>query len=108
MRAFVSLPSCSYSCSCSHFSLLSPCLTGENTITLPPLMGLSLRKWIVLSVYILLPLFCSCEKHPVNQMPEVQREKGAPEKDGKSGAQEQSSEPMGTPAQFFPSPTATP
>ena len=65
----------------------------------------------MLSAYILLPLFCSCEKHPVDQMPEVQREKGAAEKGEKSGdapAAEKAPEPMGTPAQFFASPTATP
>jgi hypothetical protein len=71
-------------------------------------MGFSLRKWIVISAYVLLPLFCSCDKHPLGQLPEVQREKrlkASGEKEGAGAmdpASEESPARKGTPGEFFP------
>ncbi len=69
-------------------------------------MGFSLRKWVALSVYVSLPLICSCDKHPLGEMPEVQRELTNKMENG-SGAgpavspgQTPTAKP--TPADFFP------
>jgi hypothetical protein len=69
-------------------------------------MGFSLRKSVLLSAYAGLVLICSCDKHPVGEMPEVQREKGQVERPAATGAspaaspQTPASSP--TPADFFP------
>ena len=75
---------------------------------MPALMGSSLRKWIAISAYVLLPVFCSCDKHPLGQLPEVQREKhlkGSGENagpEGKDSASAESPPAKGTPGEFFP------
>jgi hypothetical protein len=73
-------------------------------ITLPALMGLSLRKWVALSAFALL-IVCACEKHPLGQMPEVQREltsvkKGAVAEPSTEASQTPAAK--ATPADFFP------
>ena len=64
-------------------------------------MGFSLRKSALLSAYAGLVLICSCDKHRVGEMPEVQREKGAVEH---SPAPKSAGAPSAspTPADFFP------
>jgi hypothetical protein len=68
-------------------------------------MGLSLRKWVALSALALLIVICSCEKHKVGEMPEVQRERTLAE--GRAGtdpstAASQTPAAKPTPADFFP------
>ncbi len=68
-------------------------------------MGFSLRKCIAFSAFASLPLFCSCDKHKVGELPEVQKEHVYPE----SATEEGPAAPVAptpavtpTPADFFP------
>ncbi len=68
------------------------------------IMAFLLRK-VVVGVATGLLLFCSsCEKHPLGEMPEVQREQIDPEKAwshaSTTDSEKSSSSP--TPAEFFP------
>jgi hypothetical protein len=68
-------------------------------------MGFSLRKWFVLSAFVSVLVFSSCDKHRVGELPEVQKEHNYPENRGAaepvaSGSQTPSAKP--TPADFFP------
>jgi hypothetical protein len=68
-------------------------------------MPFSLRKCIAFSAYVSLLIFCSCDKHPLGQMPEVQREKTAADDKAEaapSAAATESPAATGTPADFFP------
>jgi hypothetical protein len=67
-------------------------------ITLPALMRFSLRKCIAFSAYVSLLIICSCDKHPVGEMPAVQREKTA----APSATAAESPAVKPTPADFFP------
>ena len=71
------------------------------------IMAFLLRQ-VVVGVATGLLLFCSsCEKHPVGEMPEVQREQVDPKK-AWSKASEMKSEKassLPTPAEFFPANT---
>jgi hypothetical protein len=82
------------------------------TITVPAFMRFSLRKCIAFSACACLIVICSCEKHRVGEMPEVQREQvdvaAAPKKNPDAAA-ETSTSPMPpvkpTPVEFFPEAT---
>jgi hypothetical protein len=68
-------------------------------------MAFLLRQVVVVAVATGLLLFCSsCEKHPLGEMPEVQREQIDPAKSwshaSKADFEKSSSSP--TPAEFFP------
>jgi hypothetical protein len=75
------------------------------TISVPPPMRFSLRNCIALSACVSLVLICSCEKHVVGEMPEVQKERAevAPHSEA-AGASAVSPTPTAkpTPAEFFP------
>jgi hypothetical protein len=67
-------------------------------------MAFLLRK-VVVGVATGLLLFCSsCEKHPLGQMPEVQREQVDPAKRAYGRSETEPEKPMSspTPAEFFP------
>jgi len=67
-------------------------------------MAFLLRK-VVVGVAAGLLLFCSsCEKHPLGEMPEVQREQIDPEKawSHASTTDSEKSSSLPTPAEFFP------
>jgi hypothetical protein len=72
-------------------------------------MAFLLRE-VVVGVATGLLLFCSsCEKHPLGEMPEVQREQLDPAKNARSRVNVTDSDrpsPSATPAEFFP--TSTP
>jgi hypothetical protein len=68
-------------------------------------MQFSLRKCIAFSAYVVLPLFCSCDKHELGQMPEVQREKTAANDKAETAPSAAAPESPGakpTPVDFFP------
>lgn len=65
-------------------------------------MRFSPAKWIALTAYIALPIFCSCEMHPVGELPEVQREKMAGEAKAEADSKAPAAEKKATPAEFFP------
>jgi hypothetical protein len=75
-------------------------------------MRFSMRKWLAFSACACLIVICSCEKHPVGQMPDVQREEpdlaAAREKNpSETGNTLASPTPSikPTPAEFFPQTT---
>ncbi|PYJ38074.1 MAG: hypothetical protein DME81_06535 [Verrucomicrobia bacterium] len=72
------------------------------------IMAFLLRQ-VVIGVATGLLLFCSsCEKHPLGEMPEVQREQLDPAKRAYSRTSETDSDtpsPSATPAEFFPAKT---
>ena len=72
---------------------------------MPRTMSLSLSE-AVIAVVLGLFLFCtSCEKHPLGQMPEVQREQVDPaEKNWSKPSEPESEKPLSspTPVEFFP------
>ena len=74
-------------------------------VTVPRTMTLSLSKAVIAIVLGFL-LFCtSCEKHPLGQMPEVQREQVDPaEKTWSKPTETESEKPSSspTPVEFFP------
>ena len=88
-----------------QFDLLSPCAPRGVTISVPPPMRFSLRNCIALSACVSLVLICSCEKHVVGEMPEVQKERAevAPHSEA-GGGSPASPTPTAkpTPAEFFP------
>jgi hypothetical protein len=75
-------------------------------------MRFSMRKCVAFSVCACLIVICSCEKHPLGEMPEVQREEP-----DLAAAQDKNPSPTGvipaspapsakpTPAEFFPATT---
>ena len=68
-------------------------------------MGFSPRKCLAFSAFISLVLFGSCDKHPVGELPEVQKEHNYPEnhheaESGSVASPTPSAKP--TPADFFP------
>lgn len=68
-------------------------------------MRFSLRKCVAFSAYVSLLIICSCDKHPVGEMPAVQREKNAAENSADAApsakvAESPAAKP--TPADFFP------
>jgi len=71
-------------------------------------MALLLRQ-IGIALVIGLLIFCSsCEKHPLGELPDVQREQADPAKNAQSRMNATDSDrpsPSATPAQFFPSST---
>jgi hypothetical protein len=74
-------------------------------ITLPALMRFSLRKCIAFSAYVSLLIICSCDKHPVGEMPAVQREKTAAPGSAQAALSATAAESPAvkpTPADFFP------
>jgi hypothetical protein len=82
------------------------------TITVPAFMRFSLRKCIAFSACACLILICSCEKHRVGEMPEVQREQvdlasGPKEVPPVAKEKATSSTPPArpTPVEFFPEST---
>src|SRR6476469_6215568 len=86
---------------------LSPCAVGKGTITLPAPMGFS-RKCTIFSVLASVGLFCSCDRHRLGEMPEVQKEHKYPEtksdaEPAASAAHTPAAKP--TPADFFPEST---
>ena len=72
---------------------------------MPRIMAFSLSE-AVIAVVLGLLLFCtSCEKHPLGQMPEVQREQVDPaEKTWAKSSEPESEKPLPspTPVEFFP------
>jgi hypothetical protein len=69
-------------------------------------MAFLLRRTVIAAAA--LTVCCSCEKHPLGEMPEVQREQVDPAKKAwdrtsETGSKESSSSP--TPAEFFPAST---
>src|SRR5438046_3493926 len=71
------------------------------------IMAFLLRQ-VVVGVATGLLLFCSsCEKHPVGEMPEVQREQVDPEKawSKESEMKSEKASSLPTPAEFFPANT---
>ena len=72
---------------------------------MPRVMSFSLREALIAIVLGLL-LFCTaCEKHPLGQMPEVQREQAdLAEKTWSKPSERKSEKPLSspTPVEFFP------
>src|SRR6266487_6146565 len=92
-----------------QFNLLSPCTSGEATITVPAFMRLDQRKCAILFACVWLLLICSCEKHRVGEMPDAQKEHvdlAAQSTKTSSAPSERSTSPSPaptlTPAEFFP------
>jgi hypothetical protein len=78
-------------------------------------MGACLSKCIAILAGLSLILICSCEKHRVGEMPEVQREHvelAKPGEEGAPAAGESKTSPAmkssQTPAEFFPSASPSP
>jgi hypothetical protein len=78
-------------------------------------MHLSVRQALAVISIGSLIFWCSCEKHPVGQDPEVQKERLDGAKDGDDNAAEQNragvpetSVKSPTPAEFFPKTTPSP
>jgi hypothetical protein len=74
-------------------------------VTVPALMPFLLRNCVAFSACVSLIVICSCEKHEVGEMPDVQKERGqvanqsaTPESGGSSPTP--SAKP--TPVDFFP------
>jgi hypothetical protein len=74
-------------------------------VTVPRIMSFSLREALI-AIMLGLLLFCTaCEKHPLGQMPEVQREQADPaEKTWSKPSETESEKPLSssTPVEFFP------
>jgi len=72
-------------------------------------MPFLLRQVVVVDVATGFLLFCSsCEKHPLGEMPDVQREQVDPAKNARSRTTATDSDrpsPSATPAEFFPANT---
>jgi len=72
------------------------------------IMELLLRRTGIALVSGLLIFYSSCEKHPLGEMPDVQREQVDPAKNARSRTTATDSDrpsPSPTPAEFFPSST---
>ncbi len=68
-------------------------------------MGRSLRNCIVVSAFASLALFCSCDRHGVGELPEVQKEHILPESKSEgepAGPATHTPAAKPTPADFFP------
>jgi hypothetical protein len=73
-------------------------------VTVPRIMRVSVMKCMCLLGTVAAMSICSCEKHPLGEIPEVQREQIDPAK-AWSKASEMDSEKSSsspTPAEFFP------
>jgi hypothetical protein len=71
-------------------------------------MELLLRRTGIALVSGLLIFYSSCEKHPLGEIPEVQREQVDPATKSRSAVNETDSDKpssSATPAEFFPSPS---
>src|ERR1700682_5105537 len=77
---------------------LWPCTPGETNLTVPALMRLFARNCVAFSACIFLIVICSCERHRLGEMPEVQREKA----DAEAGVEKNPS------AEASPTPAAQP
>jgi len=93
-------------------STLSPCTAGEATITLPALMRFLLWKCVAIFAGASLVVICSCEKHPLGEMPEAQKEHldlGEKSAEHSPSVSEPNASPAAsvspTPAEFFPEST---
>ena len=71
---------------------------------MPRMMRVSVVKAVSALSAAAVMVICSCEKHPLGEMPEVQREQVDPEKAwshaSKTDSEKSSSSP--TPVEFFP------
>ena len=68
-------------------------------------MGFLLRKCLLFSAFVSLLLFCSCDKHQVGELPEVQKEHVYPMSSAQSEpvlSPSPTPEVKPTPADFFP------
>ena len=92
-------------CLCS-FSF-HPCTRGWRMVTVPRIMRVSVMKCMCLLGTVAAMAICSCEKHSLGEIPEVQREQIDPAKAWSQGSEMNSekSSSSPTPAEFFPAQT---
>ena len=71
---------------------------------MPRVMRVSVGKSVCVLSATAVMAICSCEKHPLGEMPEVQREQVDPEKAWSKANEMESAKPSSspTPAEFFP------